>query len=238
MLRHNACAYRALVADGREARRTRRKRTAAALDRLGYRVAGNRRRYAADNRRRAHQRARQPQIQTADREGKYEEAAEIGRLQVRRGAHILDVCVQDPDRNESADMSALLSTLVRKVKVPLMIDTTDAVVIEEVAEARARQVAHQFDQPGRRRGALRTRGADCAPIWRRAGGRLYRRGQAAGAGRHARSQAPIAERSYRLLTENYGIAPEDIIFDPLVFPVGTGDRNYIGSALRRSRESG
>jgi 5-methyltetrahydrofolate--homocysteine methyltransferase len=40
----------------------------------------------------------------------------------------------------------------------------------------------------------------------------------------------IAQRSYDLLVNTYGIPPEDIIFDPLVFPVGTGDENYIGSA--------
>lgn len=41
----------------------------------------------------------------------------------------------------------------------------------------------------------------------------------------------IAERSYELLTEKWGLEPEDIIFDPLVFPVGTGDEQYIGSAV-------
>ena len=40
----------------------------------------------------------------------------------------------------------------------------------------------------------------------------------------------IAERSYALLTEKYGVPARDLIFDPLVFPVGTGDVNYIGSA--------
>src|SRR5260370_16783316 len=40
-----------------------------------------------------------------------------------------------------------------------------------------------------------------------------------------------AERSYKLLTEKYGVEPEDIIFDPLVFPVGTGDKNYIGAGI-------
>ena len=45
----------------------------------------------------------------------------------------------------------------------------------------------------------------------------------------------IAERSFKLLTEKYGVEPEDIIFDPLVFPVGTGDRNYIGSGGRDHR---
>src|SRR6185436_17886278 len=41
----------------------------------------------------------------------------------------------------------------------------------------------------------------------------------------------IAERSYALLTEKYGLAARDLIFDALVFPVGTGDQNYVGSAV-------
>lgn len=40
----------------------------------------------------------------------------------------------------------------------------------------------------------------------------------------------VAERSYQLLTEKWGLSPEDIIFDPLMFPVGTGDEQYIGAA--------
>src|SRR5689334_13355032 len=41
----------------------------------------------------------------------------------------------------------------------------------------------------------------------------------------------IAERSHALLTGKYGLPERDLIFDPLVFPVGTGDRNYVGSAV-------
>jgi 5-methyltetrahydrofolate--homocysteine methyltransferase len=41
----------------------------------------------------------------------------------------------------------------------------------------------------------------------------------------------VAQRSYKLLTEKYGLGPEDIIFDPLVFPCATGDENYIGGAV-------
>ena len=40
----------------------------------------------------------------------------------------------------------------------------------------------------------------------------------------------VARRSYTLLTEKYGIPAEDILFDPLVFPCGTGDAKYVGSA--------
>src|SRR5205823_3461610 len=41
----------------------------------------------------------------------------------------------------------------------------------------------------------------------------------------------IAQRSHRLLTEKYHIPPQDIVFDPLVFPCATGDENYIGGAV-------
>ncbi len=46
----------------------------------------------------------------------------------------------------------------------------------------------------------------------------------------AERKLEIAKRSYELLTKKYGIRPSDIIFDALVFPVGTGDEEYIGSA--------
>src|SRR4030095_3516574 len=41
----------------------------------------------------------------------------------------------------------------------------------------------------------------------------------------------VARRSYTLLTEKYGFRAEDILFDPLVFPCGTGDAKYVGSAV-------
>ncbi|MGH9399612.1 MAG: vitamin B12 dependent-methionine synthase activation domain-containing protein, partial [Thermoanaerobaculia bacterium] len=41
----------------------------------------------------------------------------------------------------------------------------------------------------------------------------------------------IARRSYTLLTEKYEVPAEDIFFDPLVFPCGTGDEKYVGSAV-------
>jgi len=41
----------------------------------------------------------------------------------------------------------------------------------------------------------------------------------------------IALRAYKLLTEDYGVVGEDIIFDPLVFPIATGDKNYIGAGI-------
>ncbi|MEA2647986.1 MAG: 5-methyltetrahydrofolate--homocysteine methyltransferase, partial [Candidatus Binataceae bacterium] len=162
---------------------------------------------------------------------KFEEAAELGRLQVRRGAHILDVCVQDPDRDEISDMAALLHTLVKKVKVPLMIDSTDARVIEEsLKRTPGKSIINSINlEDGEERFER------VVPIARRYGAALVvgcideDKQQAQAVTRERKLQ--IAERSFKLLTEKYGVEPEDIIFDLLVFPVGTGDRNYIGSAI-------
>src|ERR687888_211575 len=63
--------------------------------------------------------------------GDLDQAGELGRRQVRGGAQVLDVCLANPDRDEFADMIAFLEVLTRKVKVPLMLDSTDARVLEE-----------------------------------------------------------------------------------------------------------
>ena len=47
----------------------------------------------------------------------------------------------------------------------------------------------------------------------------------------ARASSEIARRSFTLLTEKYGVAPEDIIFDPLVLPVRHRRQKYVGSAV-------
>jgi len=163
--------------------------------------------------------------------GKFEESAEVGRLQVRRGAHLLDVCVQDPDRDESADMAALLQPLVKKIKVPLMIDSTDARVIEEsLKRTPGKSIINSINlEDGEERFER------VVPLARRYGAALVvgcidEDKQQAQAVTRDRKLA-IAERSYHLLSTKYGVDPEDIIFDPLVFPVGTGDRNYVGSAV-------
>ncbi len=41
----------------------------------------------------------------------------------------------------------------------------------------------------------------------------------------------VAERSYEILTRDFGVRPEDLYFDPLVFPCASGDKGYVGSAV-------
>jgi 5-methyltetrahydrofolate--homocysteine methyltransferase len=163
-------------------------------------------------------------------EGKWEEAAEIGRKQVRGGAHVVDVCLANPDRDELSDVKAFLDHLTKKVKAPLMIDSTDAAVIEEALKrSQGKAIVNSINlEDGLERFEL------VCPLITRYGaavvvGCIDEDPQQGMAVTRARKLA-VAERSHEILTTRFGIPEQDLIFDPLVFPVGTGDAQYIGSA--------
>jgi 5-methyltetrahydrofolate--homocysteine methyltransferase len=163
-------------------------------------------------------------------EERFEDAAEVGRAQVKAGAQVLDVCLANPDRDEAADMDRFMVQLTRRVKVPLMIDSTDAGVIAlALRQCQGKAIVNSINlEDGEERFAavvplLTTYGASvvvgCIDEDKQQGMAVSRQRKLA-----------VAERSYALLTEKYGLPPGDLIFDPLVFPAGTGDANYVGSA--------
>ena len=161
---------------------------------------------------------------------RFEEAAEVGRRQVRNGAHILDVCLQDPDRDEMSDVIKFLDQLNRRVKAPIMIDSTDADVIEEsLKRLQGKSIINSINLEDGEERYQRV-----VPLARRYGAALVvgciddDPNQAQAITRERKVE--IAQRSHQLLIEKYGVAEQDIIFDPLVFPAGTGDVNYVGSA--------
>ena len=163
-------------------------------------------------------------------EGSIEEAAEIGRKQIRNGAHILDVCLQDPDRDETVDIIAFLDLVTKKVKAPIMVDSTDDRVIEEALKRlQGKSIINSINLED---GEARFQAI--VPLAKRYGAALVvgciddDKEQAQAVTRQRKLE--VAQRSYEILTEKYGVRPEDIIFDPLVFPAGTGDKNYVGSA--------
>ncbi|WP_019119769.1 methionine synthase [Brevibacillus massiliensis] len=160
--------------------------------------------------------------------GQYEEASDIARAQVKRGAHVIDVCLADPDRDELKDMENFLSYVVKKVKAPLMIDSTDAEVLElGLKFSQGKAIINSINlEDGLKRFE------EVVPLIHRYGaavvvGTIEESGMAVTRER----KLEVAKRSYDLLVNQYGVKPQDIIFDPLVFPVGTGDEQYIGSAL-------
>lgn len=160
-------------------------------------------------------------------EGKFEEASEVARAQVKGGAHVIDICLADPDRDEIVDMENFIKEVVKKVKVPLVIDSTDEKVIEKAlkySQGKALINSINLEDGEERFEAI-------VPL-------IHRYGAAVvvgtideeGMGVTAERKLEIAKRSHDLLVNKYGLKPQDLIFDPLVFPVGTGDEQYIGSA--------
>ncbi|GGH82461.1 5-methyltetrahydrofolate--homocysteine methyltransferase [Pullulanibacillus pueri] len=160
-------------------------------------------------------------------EGEIEAASEIARDQVKSGAQVIDICLADPDREEAEDMNQFIPQVVRKVKVPLMIDSTDATVVElGLKHSQGKAIINSTNlEDGEERLA---RFAKLAVQYGAAliVGTIDEQGMAVTRER----KLEVAKRSVQLLTEKYGMDIRDIIIDPLTFPVGTGDQKYIGSA--------
>jgi len=162
---------------------------------------------------------------------KWEEASEIARWQIRNGAHIVDVCLQSSDRDEREDVRPFYEKLTRKIKAPIMIDTTDPQAIElALTYCQGKSIINSINlEDGEEkfeRVCPLVKGYGAAVIC----GTIDEDKQQAQAFTRER-KLEVAERSVRLLTGKYGLAPEDIIIDPLVFPCATGDENYIGGAV-------
>ena len=164
-------------------------------------------------------------------EEKWEEATEIARRQVKNGAHIVDVCLQSTERDEAKDIPPFYEKLIRKIKAPLMIDTTDPRTVElALTYCQGKSIINSINLEDGEEKFERI-----CPVARAYGAALVvgcidEDKQQAQAFTRERKLA-IAQRSTRLLTEKYGIPVEDIVIDPLVFPCATGDTNYIGGAV-------
>jgi 5-methyltetrahydrofolate--homocysteine methyltransferase len=163
--------------------------------------------------------------------GELEAAAEIARHQVRAGAHVIDVCLANPDRDERADMAAFFEKVSKKVRAPFMIDSTDAEVMEialKMAPGKCILNSVNLEDGEERFEAV-------VPLARKYGGALVvgtiDEDKTMGMALTRERKLAVARRSYDLLVGKYGVPAEDIIFDPLVFPAGTGDKNYWGSAV-------
>ncbi len=164
-------------------------------------------------------------------EGKWEEGTEIARRQIKNQAQIIDVCLADPDRDEMSDMKTFLEILIKKITTPLMIDSTDAAVIKEsLTYSQGKAIINSINlEDGEERFE------SVCPMARQFGAAVIvgtiDDDPQQGMGVSLERKLEIAERSFQLLTTKYGIPKEDIYWDALVFPCGTGDPQYVGSAV-------
>ena len=164
-------------------------------------------------------------------EEKWEEAVEIARRQVKNGAHVIDVCLQSTDRDEMKDIPLFYGKLIRIIQAPIMIDTTDPKAVElALTYCQGKSIINSVNLEDGEEKFERL-----CPIAKAYGaalivGTIDEDKLQAQAFTRERKLA-VAKRSVKILTEKFGIVPEDIIIDPLVFPCATGDANYIGGAV-------
>lgn len=162
------------------------------------------------------------------KEGKFEEGSEIARAQVKNGAHVIDINLQDTDIDEAYAMKHFLQEVVKKVKAPLMIDSTYDHIIElGLKYSQGKAIINSINlEDGE------TKFEAIVPLIHKYGAAVVvilidERGQAVS----RQAKIEVADRAYELLTNKYGMKPHDIIFDPNMFPVGSGDPQYLGSAV-------
>jgi len=154
--------------------------------------------------------------------GDWDGALALGKAQAAAGAHVLDVCLANPERNELADVKTFLPRLTKAVRLPLMTDTTDLAVMEEAlktapGKALLNSVNFEFgeDKPRAAAELVKTYGAKlvfgCIDADKEHGLPL-----------DCERKVAIARRAHAFLTKECGLKAGDIIFDTLVFPVAVG----------------
>jgi 5-methyltetrahydrofolate--homocysteine methyltransferase len=159
----------------------------------------------------------------------YDGILQVARQQVESGAHILDVCVALTERPDEAEqMRQVVKKLSMGVDVPLMIDSTEAQVIETALDA----------YPGR--GLInsinlengRERINAVLPIAKRHGAAVVALTiDEQGMAKTAQRKFEIAKRIHDIAVNEYDLAPEDLIFDALTFTLATGDPEMAHSAV-------
>jgi len=165
------------------------------------------------------------------KEKNYDEALGIARKQVEAGAMVIDINMDDGLLDAKAEMAHFLNLIAAEpdiARVPVMVDSSDWQVITaglkcvqgksivnsiSLKEGEARFLEHARD--------VRRLGAAVVVMC------FDEEGQATSYERRIQ----IAERSYRLLTGQAGVAPHDIIFDPNILAIATGMEEHNTYAL-------
>ena len=163
--------------------------------------------------------------------GDIDTCAKIAVEQVREGAHVLDVCVDYVGRDGTADMHQLAARFATSASVPLVLDSTEPQVMEAALfhaggrcilnSANLEDGEHEGSRLDRVMSLAREHGAAVICLL------IDERGQA----RDVEWKLEVAHRIHRIATERYGLSACDLIFDPLTFPVSTGDDDLRRDAL-------
>jgi 5-methyltetrahydrofolate--homocysteine methyltransferase len=153
----------------------------------------------------------------------------VAREQVEGGAHALDVCTALTERtDEDAQMTTVVKKLAQSVETPLVIDSTEAKVIEGALKMYAgRPIVNSVNlEAGRGKMDV------VLPMVKEAGAAIVALTiDEQGMAKTAQRKADVAARIYDIVVGEYGLPPGALIFDDLTFTLATGEEEYRRSAL-------
>jgi 5-methyltetrahydrofolate--homocysteine methyltransferase len=172
-----------------------------------------------------------PKFAKLIKEGKYDEAVGIARQQVESGANVIDICMDEGMIDGVAAMSRFLALLASEpevAKVPFMVDSSKWEVIE--AGLKCLQGKGIVNSISLKEGEETFR-ARAHTIRRYGAAVVVMAFDEAGQAATYADKIRICERAYRILVDEVGFPPEDIIFDPNILTVATGMEEHNNYAV-------
>ena len=154
--------------------------------------------------------------------GQYEQALAVARQQVENGAQIIDVNMDEAMLDSEAAMTRFLNLMASEpdiARVPVMVDSSKWSVIE--AGLRCLQGKGIVNSISMKEGVVEFK-RQARLIRRYGAAAVVMAFDEAGQADTCQRKIEICERAYRILVDEVGFAPEDIIFDPNIFAVATG----------------
>jgi 5-methyltetrahydrofolate--homocysteine methyltransferase len=172
-----------------------------------------------------------PKFARLIKEGKFEEAVSVARQQVENGANVLDICMDEGMIDGVAAMTRYLQLLGSEpevAKVPFMVDSSKWEVIQAglkclQGKGIVNSISLKEGEEKFRRNAATVLKYGAAVVVMA----FDEQGQAATYAEKVR----ICERAYRILVDEVGFPPEDIIFDPNILTVATGMEEHNNYAV-------
>src|SRR5438067_6078784 len=159
----------------------------------------------------------------------YEGIVDVAREQVDSGAHVLDVCVALTERADEAEqMAKVVKLLSMSVETPIMIDSTEANVIEAALEhIPGRAIINSINMENGRK-----RIDAVVPLAKQHGAALVALTiDEIGMAKTRERKLEVAQAIYDIVVGEYGLQPEDLIYDDLTFTLATGDVEMADSAV-------
>jgi 5-methyltetrahydrofolate--homocysteine methyltransferase len=172
-----------------------------------------------------------PRFAKLVKEGKFEEAVSVARQQVENGANVLDICMDEGMIDGVAAMTRYLQLLASEpevAKVPFMLDSSKWEVIE--AGLKCVQGKGIVNSISLKEGEEKFR-HHAATVLKYGAAVVVMAFDEQGQAATYEEKIRICERAYRILVDEVGIPPEDIIFDPNILTVATGMEEHNNYAV-------